>query len=543
MFLSLILSLSVFLPGLLADPPPPIPTYLMLGNPTFEGVRVRITKPGLDLVTQTAGRIADFLVPTTAVADRTGKITGVGWIEVKNVKLSNFKTADSYSLDLIPIKQLKVTAKNISFDTNFDYHLKGSVSVPFAAIPIESTGVGSAKVRRLDIFPLLSILKDPKDQIELKVDSCTGTFGSLDVTMKDNNATDKASLNQEKTSQDVTVDSICDEISKVVREKVNRNLESLAKVTPLKLDDSGGKNNKIEDEAEEDKIIKRLMEKVKTDTSKLFLDYRLLKDPLVIPPYVETFHKGEISWQKEGKTPFYPIYMPPIDASGNRMLYLQISDYTLNSLIYHAYDHQILSLTADEKATPYLKEVLTTTCPKKEDLFCFGNSFESVAKSYPNHKIQLKTYPIQPPYINVTAGKGLVQEILGKLEIYARPPDGKPQFTLFKSDYSMLVEVIPKIVAGKLHGNVSISHVKVKVVESPADKKTQEDFSNEAEFAIGLIAEKLDGLLRKGVELPQIGFASLVRPITKFLDRIILVESDFKLNEEKLKSDTKNESH
>lgn len=549
---------------------PPVPSYLAAGKPTNEGVRLRITKPGLDHITNTAGHIADALVPSVKVADTKRDLEGAvkGTIAVKNIKIIKFTPPEKYGLDLISPKQLKVTAKNMGFEATFDYYLEIQIGKSLGAIgslfggvipPFTSSGIGVAKGTGENIYPTLSLNRNAQNGIELKLDSCTGDFTQLDVAFRDDKLTGDNKLATEKSTQKIIIDAVCHEIGKVVKEKVNTNLESLATVKALKLDDLGNnkttkkpngstpkpngkpttKPTETDDNAEEEKLIKNIMKKVKTDVSNLFLDYRLIRDPVVFPTYAETAHKGEISWKKLGKTPFYPYDMLPIDSSANRMLYLQISEYTLNSLVYHAYQNKILSLTADEKETPFLASSLTTTCTNKNDLLCFGNGFESVAKKYPNHKIQLKTYPTQPPYINVTAGKGLLQQIYGKMEVYAKPPGAKPQFNLFKSDYSMSVAVAPKVLGEKLYGNLSVDNVNVKVTESPLSQKDQEDFSNQAEFAISLIAEKLDAQLRKGMTIPQIGYATLVKPNTVITDRTILVDSDFKLDEEKLKSEAK----
>ncbi len=63
------------------------------------------------------------------------------------------------------------------------------------------------------------------------------------------------------------------------------------------------------------------------DAQNLSLDARLTRKPTVTPEWIETFHRGEVSWRGEGRTPFSPAPLPPLvttETEDVRMVYVQV---------------------------------------------------------------------------------------------------------------------------------------------------------------------------------------------------------------------------
>lgn len=79
-------------------------------------------------------------------------------------------------------------------------------------------------------------------------------------------------------------------------------------------------------------------------TDGLFLDGRNLVDPTITADFFETQQRGELRYtESRGEVPFHPRPIPA-EADADRMLYLYGSDYILNSLLYHAYQSDRLTM-------------------------------------------------------------------------------------------------------------------------------------------------------------------------------------------------------
>lgn len=78
----------------------------------------------------------------------------------------------------------------------------------------------------------------------------------------------------------------------------------------------------------------------------LFLDYSLVTTPKATSQFIEVQSKGEISYKGLGGTPFSPVVKPfPTSRDEPKMLEVVVSDYLLNSLLYHANRYFELLLT------------------------------------------------------------------------------------------------------------------------------------------------------------------------------------------------------
>uniref|UniRef100_A0A1I7XS02 BPI2 domain-containing protein n=1 Tax=Heterorhabditis bacteriophora TaxID=37862 RepID=A0A1I7XS02_HETBA len=76
----------------------------------------------------------------------------------------------------------------------------------------------------------------------------------------------------------------------------------------------------------------------------LYVDNKNIAHPVVTNEYFETQQKGEIRYEDNAEsTPFYPKPMVT-RADSDRMMYFYGSDYLFNSLLYHAYQTNKLSI-------------------------------------------------------------------------------------------------------------------------------------------------------------------------------------------------------
>ncbi|ETN72676.1 hypothetical protein NECAME_13786, partial [Necator americanus] len=76
----------------------------------------------------------------------------------------------------------------------------------------------------------------------------------------------------------------------------------------------------------------------------MYIDNKHIEDPIVTNEYIETHQRGEIRYSSNNEpTPFYPKAMYT-DNDSDRMLYFYGSDFLFNSLLYHAYQTNKLSI-------------------------------------------------------------------------------------------------------------------------------------------------------------------------------------------------------
>ncbi|GAB1599130.1 bactericidal permeability-increasing protein-like [Argonauta hians] len=124
------------------------------------------------------------------------------------------------------------------------------------------------------------------------------------------------------------------------------------------------------------------------------MDYSLLEPPFFTEDYMETYHKGEVTWKDEKEVlPFKPNPIVPITDS-DHMLYLQISDHVFNSYCYAAYSHSMLSFEVTNDQLP--GNILSTSC--EFGSLCLGRLLPKINERFPNESVSLKVYSSQSPH-------------------------------------------------------------------------------------------------------------------------------------------------
>ncbi|XP_029635465.1 bactericidal permeability-increasing protein [Octopus sinensis] len=124
------------------------------------------------------------------------------------------------------------------------------------------------------------------------------------------------------------------------------------------------------------------------------MDYSMLEPPYFTEDYMETYHKGEITWKgdKEG-IPFKPMPLVPLMET-DRMLYLQISDHVFNSYCYAAFSHNMLSFEVTNDNLP--GNILSTTC--ESGGLCIGRLLPKIGEQFPNESISLSVFNNLSPH-------------------------------------------------------------------------------------------------------------------------------------------------
>ncbi|KAJ1345681.1 hypothetical protein KIN20_000270 [Parelaphostrongylus tenuis] len=165
----------------------------------------------------------------------------------------------------------------------------------------------------------------------------------------------------------------------------------------------------------------------------------------------------------------FPFRLP--QSPQQRMMEIIISNYTLNSVLYHAHRSNSLMFHVDSR-TPGLGSLLKTTC--KADEVCLSDQVEELGEAYPNKTLQLTIRTTGPPVVNL-------QNDMVKMSI-----DGRCLF--FLEDTKRQIGVIP--FSAELHVQLRTLPGSLLIARTWITKLT---FNKGIEF-FGLSARDLDGL-------------------------------------------------
>ncbi|VDP10685.1 unnamed protein product [Heligmosomoides polygyrus] len=113
---------------------------------------------------------------------------------------------------------------------------------------------------------------------------------------------------------------------------------------------------------------------------------------------------GQVSSTKTNDVSPYHVPFPfrlPRNAQ-RRMAEVVISDYLVNSILYHAHRTNSLLFHVDSKV-PVIGSVLKTTCGPDE--VCLADQVEEIGEAFPNKKLELIIRTTRPPVISFHKGK------------------------------------------------------------------------------------------------------------------------------------------
>jgi hypothetical protein len=121
---------------------------------------------------------------------------------------------------------------------------------------------------------------------------------------------------------------------------------------------------------------------------------------------------GEVRYAESVEAlPFFPQPIP-VERDAQRMLYLYASDYTMNSMLYHAYQLDRLTIRVEEQSLPQLyRGFVRTTCPEIDQVggdflqsICVGKLIPAIAKHYPNTTTKFVMLPHELPEMHFLPG-------------------------------------------------------------------------------------------------------------------------------------------
>lgn len=369
-------------------------------NPGFQA---KITAAGLNYANENAIEQLSASMKDKKFNIPSGKAGKVSF-SVTDAEITEFSVPTPFtSLKPIQGSGLQWSAANIrvSMKANFKYTVH-------KFIKFSDHGRFDVSVSRVSFIVRAIFGMDTTGRPSIKAGPCSSDIGSLSLKFHGGMSWIYNLLRGifEHKIKDVLNDKMCDVIGKLLNENAEKSLSSL---------------------------------KVTASLGKLFqLDYTLTDSPKFTSSYMETYHKGEIDWKSAPSPP--PFHAPPLPPwnDTSRMMYVWVSDYMMNSLLYQAQKHNFLSYNMTAQDLPAgSRGVLNTTCT---DSICIGNFIPALQKKYPNCQLELLMKSTKKSDIAVVNG-AVETRMYGSISLYASPVNtlhfkpGIPDHELRKNIY------------------------------------------------------------------------------------------------------------
>ncbi|CAB3398687.1 unnamed protein product [Caenorhabditis bovis] len=269
----------------------------------------------------------------------------------------------------------------------------------------------------------------------------------------------------------------------------------------------------------------------------MFLDNRLMAHPYVTFDFIETNHQGIIEYDQSAQTPFYPRAMENLTSSEDRMLHIYISDHLLNSLLYHAYQDNRLSMKIENESLPAeLKGFVGTSCPTvwNPSNICVGRLIPQIGKSFPNATTSFVILPHGLPYVRFTPDGATIEttnRVLTYLENYDERV--KSQILVFSINGQAVIGFVPN--DGILEANLSLNRFNVRLHRSSIRGVDETSISKLSPLAKTFIAPRLNRALQKAIKLPMQETMRFMNPQVRTFDGYMQLSTDFELNAKRMK--------
>ncbi|XP_033754785.1 lipopolysaccharide-binding protein-like [Pecten maximus] len=360
-------------------------------NPGFQA---RITSAGLNYANQMAISQLSETVRGQDINIPPGKAGRVSYA-IKEAKITGFSPPSPSSLKPIPGSGLQWSGANIGISMSAEF--KYSYKMKF--IKISDHGSFDVSVSRVSFSVQAIFGKDTNGRPSIRAGPCTSDIGSLTLHFKGRMGW----------------------LYNLLRGPIEGKLKGLLK---NKLCDLIGQSINKDGEKSLSKL------KVTVGIGKLFqLDYTLTDPPKFTSNFMETYHKGEIDWKSApAPPPFEAPPLPPWDDT-SRMMYVWVSDFMMNSLLYQAQHHNFLAYNLTAQDLPESQRgVLNTTCTSS---LCIGNFIPALQTKYPNCQLELLMRSSKTPEIAVV-NNSIETKMFGSIALYAQPV-GTSSTLYFKS--------------------------------------------------------------------------------------------------------------
>ncbi|RCN38849.1 LBP / BPI / CETP family protein, partial [Ancylostoma caninum] len=278
---------------------------------------------------------------------------------------------------------------------------------------------------------------------------------------------------------------------------------------------------------------------VKDFVKGMYIDNKHIEDPIVTNEYFETHQKGEIRYNSNNEpTPFYPKPMYT-DGESDRMLYFYGSDFLFNSLLYHAYQTNKLSIKLDKNnLSEKYRGFVATTCNSGAlgrdftSSICVGKLIPAIAEAYPNTTTSFVLLPHGLPDFQFNGDAGAIK-LSTRILTYVDDHGHAKQIMVSSAEGQ--ADVLLAAQNGRLGGDLKLNRLAVRLHRSALPGMDPSSIEQLTPLAKTFIGPQLSQALKKGVPFPLKDSITFVEPQLKTRDGYIELATDFVLNENALR--------
>ncbi|GMR47333.1 hypothetical protein PMAYCL1PPCAC_17528, partial [Pristionchus mayeri] len=331
-----------------------------------------------------------------------------GHVYLKNVRVLRFAPAQISVVNFLPPKFIVFGLENMAISLAGDFHGRAQGNL------FQVNGKVEGTINGLTIALTSELQTTREGNLIVKVPNCSTIISHSHFNLHPEGLLGPIVKTFEGHINDVVRQRIpimfCTKLQSLIEKNSPRLFEKLSKTT-------------FEDKFDSSTISEaEMMQKFIADLIHgLYMDNSHIHAPIVTYDYFETQQRGEIRYDRDYiPTPFYPKFMN-VPVSSDRMLYLFGSDYLFNSMLFHAYERNKLTLMLDNSNVPPLyRHALATSCggtPSSDLLagICVGRLLPSIAAAYPNSTTSFLLVPHTMPdfsFNGESAAVGLQTRIL-----------------------------------------------------------------------------------------------------------------------------------
>ncbi|KAI6181005.1 LBP / BPI / CETP family protein [Aphelenchoides besseyi] len=280
-------------------------------------------------------------------------------------------------------------------------------------------------------------------------------------------------------------------------------------------------------------------------TAGLYIDGHQIADPVVTNEYFETQQSGELKYNHTiGSAPFFPRPIP-VDHDSDRMLYLYGSEYTLNSLLYHAYESDRLMIKIEQSTLPSMyRGFVRTSCSDSTPVsaggadheflssICVGKLIPNIEEHFPNTttKFALLSHGIpEVKFVDEYASMDIRTRILTYVD------DRGQDRQILVSSADGLADIKLNADDGKFSGDLKLRKLNVRLHRSAIGGISAESIEQLAPLAKTFLGPQLSRGLKQGLPYPLKDSITFIDPKLTIHDGFVRLATDFVLGEENLR--------
>ncbi|XP_070535724.1 bactericidal permeability-increasing protein-like [Ptychodera flava] len=453
------------------------------------GLQTRISQHGLDYVTSTAVKKYRHFLRHLSIDDTSGRAgTPVGDV---NYDLQQMAIQDAdipnFSIKPQPNVGLKVSLWGASAKVKGDW--KYSYKLVF--IDIKDSGSFDVQAKGLSLDVVARLGKDKDGKPTISAVSCNAHINDLRVKFNG--------------GASWLYNLFADNIADGMKGDLSNQLCQGA---------TDGINNDLADTFSDIKVVTSFG----GDLDFMVIDYRLVEPPKFTDKYLETAHKGEIYQRSQHKAPPFSPKAMPEQKETSRMVYLWVSDYVANTLLYTLQNSGFLNKFAQQIDLP------------KDSKFALNTSYfaifvKEIHDKYNNLAMTMTMNSTMAPKLTITEGN-ITVDTGGVVSFSALPPNQNPVH-LFNFRINMTVVLAPKLVDLSIVGNVTIKRFDVSVENS--------DVGQISLFFVQLATDTMltntvipwiNAQVAQGLPLPKVDRLKFVKPELKLTDGCMVIATD-----------------